>query len=63
MKMSPQLTIKEREKIYFAADLVQKHYLELQKDSDVNLDQMIDIFIMKDQKLNTELDKDMKGQQ
>ena len=38
MKMGAELTIKEREKIYFAADLVQKNYLELRKDQDANLD-------------------------
>ena len=32
MKMGAELSMKEREKIYFAADLVQKNYLELRKD-------------------------------
>ena len=41
------MTIKEREKIYFAADLVQKNYLELRKDQNVSLDKLIDVFIEK----------------
>lgn len=38
--------MKEREKIYIAADLVQKNYLEMrQENADVNLDFMVDVFI------------------
>mmetsp|Transcript_32013 Transcript_32013/g.39729 ORF Transcript_32013/g.39729 Transcript_32013/m.39729 type:complete len:84 (-) Transcript_32013:123-374(-) len=32
MKMGSQLTMKEREKIYIAAELIQKNYLELRKE-------------------------------
>ena len=48
--------MKEREKIYFAADLVQKNYLELRKDrqlQNVSLDKLIDAFIEKGQAKQT----------
>ena len=43
--------MKEREKIYFAADLVQKNYLEMRKDQiqNISLDKLIDAFIEKGQ--------------
>lgn len=56
MKICSQLTMKEREKIYFAADLVQKNYLELRKDQhlqNVSLDKLIDAFIEKGQAKQT----------
>ena len=50
--------MKEREKIYIAADLVQKNYLELRKQKpDVNLDQMVDVFIEKGQRLNPNIEQ------
>ena len=47
------MTLKEREKIYSAADLVQKNYLELRKEQNVNIDKLIDVFIDKGEKMST----------
>lgn len=45
-KQAKELSMKEREKIYYAVDLVQKNYLELRKDQDDgSIYQLVDSFI------------------
>ena len=49
---------KEREKIYIAADLIQKNYLELKKEQpDLKLDKVIDVFIEKGTKLSPQVEQ------
>ena len=50
-----QMTEKEAKKINQAAELVQKHYLELKKDSDVSVEKLLDVFLERSQKLTSNL--------
>ena len=49
------MTEKEAKKINQAAELVQKHYLELKKDSDVSVEKLLDVFLERSQKLTSNL--------
>ena len=39
------MSAREREKIFVAAELVQKNYLELRSSQEVSLEKLIDVFI------------------
>jgi len=57
MKIGTQLTIKEREKIFIAAELIQKNYLELRKEqADLKLEKVIEVFIEKGTRLNPQVE-------
>lgn len=58
MKMGTQLTMKEREKIFIAAELIQKNYLELRKEqADLKLDKVIEVFIEKGTRLSPQIEQ------
>ena len=50
--------MKEREKIFIAAELIQKNYLELRKEqADLKLDKVIEVFIEKGTRLSPQIEQ------
>ena len=63
IKMDGHLTMKEREKIYIAAELIQKNYFNLHKEySDLQLDAVIQVFIEKGWKLSEQIQATYRAQ-
>ena len=55
--------MKEREKIFIAAELIQKNYLELRKEQvDLKLDKVIEVFLEKGSRLNLQVDPTYRDQ-
>ena len=53
--------MKEREKIYFAADLIQKNYLEMHEEKGISMDQLLTNLVEKGQKINLNVSDSKDG--